>query len=182
MTWGLLGMQIGMSVFYRIIWVGALLFLMWGCAGGRILKSSIETKEIYRFIDENRLDYIMYFSGIREKPGSVMFKPKNSEKLFVGKGWTMIEDGAQINDVVSNMISLYRRYRGVIGVMGPRLFLIADDKGEEIGYLFSVWDLVDQTPVRLYKGRYIVDPINELDIRAKVYKSDRVQRLRAVGF
>jgi hypothetical protein len=190
----MLGMRTRLANAFRIIAVGIFLSLLFGCAGGKIVRSPIAGKDIYGFIDQNRSDYTMYYSGVLEKPGSIIFDPKNGATLLIGEGWLMIKDGEQIKEAVDNMISVYRKYKGVIGEMGPQLFSILDDKGQEIGYLFTAYDLVENTntPIKHENGRYLVEPIREEDVRNMAKKaerqqhsrdkSDRAKRLRVIGF
>ena len=155
--------------------IGLVLLVIFGCAGGRVGYDPLTVK-IDDFIEGNYNGLIAAYSGIKEKPGSILFEPKENGEILLGEGWHPIQDKAELKQLVENMRGVYLRYyKGVIGALGPQLFDILDKRGEKIGYLYTPFDLISTTPVRADGQKYRVDPITELDVRNQ---NDQLMRPR----
>jgi len=142
------------------------LSLVLGCTYGKIRNSHVESSKIHEFIDQNYGNCQIAYSGEKDKPGAIRFDLKDDDILLTGEGWHPIENRAQLYEMVENMNSIYRRYRGVVGALGPQLFLILDKNDKTIGYLFSP---ISNIPVRPDGANYSIDPVSELDVRKQVY-------------
>jgi hypothetical protein len=149
-----------------------------GCGHGKIGSSPIEPVQVDNFIEENHARFHVAYSGEWNSPGSIRFDLKDDKIVLTGDGWHPVEKKSEVLGLVGRMNHVYRRYRGVIGALGPQLFLIQDKNDLTIGYLYTPFDLLSSTPVRPDGENYKVDAITELDTRDEVYRGRSGSRRR----
>jgi hypothetical protein len=145
------------------------LCLLLGCAYGRYGRTRIAAvpqEDIEAFMEREFDTFHVSYSGERERPGAIQMDLKGDSVSLTGEGWHPIADKGALRERVGNMRKVYRRYRGVVGAVGPRLYVIEDSEGNRIGYLFTA---LSHTPVRPDGDDYSLDPVHELDVRNQAY-------------
>jgi hypothetical protein len=143
-----------------------LLFALFGCAYGRLVLLPQGEDNIETFVNERYQGLEASYSGTWEKPGALRFDIKGDGIQLTGTGWQPLESKEAILEIVKNMQTTYRKYKGFVGVLGPQLYAIVGKDNQTIGYIYSP---IDYIPVRPDGTNYEVDAITEVDVRRMVY-------------
>lgn len=158
--------------------VGIFLFALFGCAYGKLVPLYPAEDNIEAFLNERYEALEVSYSGIAEKPGSIRFDIKGDDVVLTGSGWQTLGSRDAVLEIAQNMQATYRKYKGYVGVHGPRLFAIVDHADRAVGYIYSP---LDDIPVRPEGPNYRVDAITELDVRNTVYPMTRPDAKRGRG-
>jgi len=142
------------------------LFALFGCAYGRLVLLPPGQDNIDTFVETRYEGLDASYSGTMEKPGALRFDIKGDGIQLTGSGWQPLGSKDAIFQIVRNMQATYRKYKGEVGALGPRLYTIMSEKNQPIGYIYSPLDTI---PVRPDGKNYEVDAITEIDVRNHVY-------------
>ncbi len=142
------------------------LFALFGCAYGRLVPLPSGQDNIDTFVEKRYETLDASFSGTVEKPGALRFDIKGDGVTLTGSGWQPLDSKDAIFEIVRNMQTTYRKYKGFVGVLGPQLYEITDKENRTIGYIYSP---IDTITVRPDGPNYQVDAITEVDVRRMVY-------------
>jgi len=147
---------------FRILPLWIILYLILGCAYGKIRPGTIETDKIHEFIDQQYGNFDISYSGDSSIPGAISFDLKDDDIALTGSGCHAVETMEQLHGLVDDMIRKYN-YWGT-DAQGPRLSVILDRNDKKIGYLFSP---MDSTTIRSDGENYSLAPVTEPDIRER---------------
>ncbi len=140
--------------------VSVTLFGLFACGYPVIRQSSIKPDDVLDFVDKHYDNFSITYCGGKDSPTAILFDPKDKDVLLTGDGWYPVENKAQANDMIREIIARYRFYNGVYS--GPYLFEVAAKDGTLLGYYYSIFD---SPVVRQDGNHYSVSPISEMDIR-----------------
>ncbi len=154
------------------------LFAIFGCAYGRLVPLPPGQDNIETFVEKRYETVDTSYSGIMEKPGTLRFDIKGDGVTLTGSGWQPLGSKDAVFEIVRNMQTTYRKYKGFVGAFGPRLYEIMDKENRTIGYIYSPLDAITVRP----DGPDVqVDAITELDVRNTVYPPTRPGAKRGMG-
>jgi hypothetical protein len=142
------------------------LFALLGCSYGKLVLFPPAEDNIDTFVAERYQGLEASYSGTREKPGALRFDIKGDGIQLTGSGWQPLGTKDEILEIVRNMQATYRKYGGEVGLRGPRLYTIMNEKNQPIGYMYSPIDVIT---VRPDGPNYEVDAITETDVRDYAY-------------
>ena len=154
--------------FRHVFAAAVFLFTLFGCAYGKLVLLPQGQDNIETFVEERYATVDASYSGTMEKPGALRFDIKGDGVTLTGSGWQPLGSKDAILGIVRNMQNTYRKYKGFVGVQGPRLYAIMGKENQLIGYIYSPLDTI---PVRPDGKNYEVDAITEVDVRRVVYPS-----------
>jgi hypothetical protein len=144
------------------------LFALFGCGYGKLVLLPQGQDNIHTFVEERYATVDASYSGTMEKPGALRFDIKGDGVTLTGSGWQPLGSKEAVLEIVGNMQTTYRKYKGYVGAVGPNLYAIMVKNNQLIGYIYSPLDTI---PVRPDGKNYEVDAITEVDVRRAVYPS-----------
>lgn len=122
---------------YVFVFIIVIIFLISGCVGlggyGKIrLEQSYGMKTTIQDLQKNWGDYTVFYAGLDiDKPGAIMFDPKNDEKKLVGhEWWAPVKDQEQLTEILHWANTYYSYY-------SPVLWRILGPDNQFYGYLYT---------------------------------------------
>jgi hypothetical protein len=123
----------------RVWFVGFfLVFVAAGCVGLKEAglyeaMSSQEKKGVLQKLKENWQDYDVYCDGPIEKPGALIFDPKNDDRNLIGYGYFKLSKEASVRTAII-WIEFLVQYN-------PMLYRIFDEEKNFYGYVLIAYHL-----------------------------------------
>ncbi|RJR22371.1 MAG: hypothetical protein C4582_06785 [Desulfobacteraceae bacterium] len=133
-----------------------------GCTYPLAQRSQEPPGGIHGFIETRYEDFVVSYSGNRERPGAILFDIKADKKKLKGIGWHPAATMQEALSMADTMADQYR-YWGT-DAMGPRLSVIMDQERRTIGYIYSP---VEEIAVIQSNGDFSIEAITDLEIRKR---------------
>jgi hypothetical protein len=140
--------------------IAVVLFSLFACGFPEVKESAIKPDDVMDFVDRNYDSFIITYCGEKTLPNAILFDPRNDGVALTGNGWYLVENKAQVNEMIRHMITAYRYYPDYYH--GPYLFEIQSKEGGTIGYYYSVYG---NLTIWQDGNNYRVNPLTESDVR-----------------
>jgi hypothetical protein len=136
------------------------LMSLFACAAPGIKQSAIKPDDVMDFVDKNYDNFIISYCGEKGSPTAIRFDLKNDDVTLTGDGWYPVESKSQLNDLIGNLTTKYRRYNDFY--RGPYLFEIQSKEDKVIGYFYC---LLVPLSIRQEGNNYWMGPVTEADLK-----------------